>query len=169
MTMTMTTVTPTPLSKEDFAPFGDVIETTAATRYMINQGTTERFHDLATVDTAADGGRTLISIFRAQPRAKPIPLRMMERHLIGSQAFYPLQNSPYLVVVAAPNDTLTPGDLKVFLAYGTQGVNYRRGVWHHPLLVLEPNHDFMVVDRGGQEMDLEEHWFDDSQTLVAIS
>jgi len=159
---------PEPLDKQTFTPFGDVIETQNATEFSINEGTTTRFHDLAKVDTAADGGRPLISIFRGQPRPKPIPLRMMERHLIGSQAFMPLQNRPYLVVVAKAGDTVTPNDLHVFLAVGHQGVNYHRGVWHHPLLVLEPNSDFLIVDRGSAEMDLQEHWFSDDQEIFEI-
>jgi len=161
-------LTPSPLNKQTFAPFGDVIETQNAMEISINEGTTTRFHDLAKVDTGADDGRPLISIFRGQPRPKPIPLRMMERHLVGSQAFMPLQNRPYLVVVAKAGDTVTPNDLNVFLADGRQGVNYHRGVWHHPLLVLEPDSDFLIVDRGGPEMDLEEHWFADDQEIFEI-
>jgi ureidoglycolate lyase len=165
----MTLITPTPLSKELFSTFGDVIEIEGAEEISINEGTTQRFHDLAEVDTVEDNGKSLISIFRGQPRLKPIQLKMMERHLIGSQAFYPLQNRPYLVVVAERKDTVTPDDLNVFLASGTQGVNYHRGVWHHPLLVLEPDSDFFIVDRGGVGMDLEEHWFEDGQDILEIS
>ncbi|MBN9697904.1 MAG: ureidoglycolate lyase, partial [Zoogloea sp.] len=40
-------------------------------------------------------------------------------------------------------------DLRVFLARGDQGVNYARGVWHHPLLALGSVCDFLVVDRSG--------------------
>ena len=36
---------PRPLTREAFAPFGDVIETEGAHHYPINQGTTERYHD----------------------------------------------------------------------------------------------------------------------------
>ncbi len=161
-------VSPTTLSKESFAPFGDVIESDGATEISINEGTTTRFHDLAKVDAVEDGGRPLISIFRGQPRPRPIPLRMMERHLIGSQAFVSLQTRPYLVVVAPCHDTVTPEDLNVFLAQGNQGVNYHRGVWHHPLLALEPDSDFLIIDRGGAEMDLEEHWFAEDQTIFEI-
>ena len=164
-----TPVSPKPLTRESFAPFGDVIETEGAEEVSINEGTTTRFHDLAKVDTAENGGRPLISIFRGQPRPRPIQLRMMERHLVGSQAFIPLQNRPYLVVVAARNDTVGPEDLHVFRARGNQGVNYHRGVWHHPLLVLEPNSDFLIVDRGGTEIDLDEYWFNEGQEILEIA
>jgi ureidoglycolate lyase len=40
-------------------------------------------------------------------------------------------------------------DVNVFLARGHQGVNFHPGVWHHPLLVLVEQQDFIVIDRGG--------------------
>jgi ureidoglycolate lyase len=46
--------------------------------------------------------------------------------------------------------------LRGFIARGTQGVNYRRNVWHHPLLVLEDDSRFLVIDRGGPGDNLEE-------------
>ena len=136
------------LTREAFAPFGDVIELDGARHYPINEGTTERFHDLARVDVNTQGGRPLISVFRAQPRAWPIDIAMMERHPLGSQAFVPLSDAPYLVVVA-PAGELDPTKLRAFSTHGWQGVNYAKGVWHHPLLALERVSDFLIVDRGG--------------------
>lgn len=161
-------VSPIPLTKEAFAPFGDVIELDGARQIAINQGTAVRYHDLAEVDTATRSGKPLISIFRGQPRPQPIELLLMERHNIGSQAFIPMQDRPYLVVVAERQDSVTPDGLRVFRAHGKQGVNYHRGVWHHPLLVLDADSDFLVVDRGGDEPDLEEHWFGDDETILEI-
>ena len=46
-----------PLNKDAFAPFGDVIEIENAERLMINDGTAERYNDLADIDVASDGGR----------------------------------------------------------------------------------------------------------------
>jgi len=148
-----------PLTKEAFAPFGDVITTDDAETISINEGTTQRFHNLAAVDVSDQDGGTLVNIFRGQPRERPIQIRMMERHALGSQAFYPLQPHDYLVVVANTEGTPTPSDLHAFRGHGTQGVNYAKGIWHHPLLVLTPEHDFMVIDRGGPGENLEEHWF----------
>ena len=61
---------------------------------------------------------------------------------------------------------VSPGALRVFRATGRQGVNYARNVWHHPLLVLEADSDFLVVDRGGPGEDLEEFWFTEDQEIV---
>jgi ureidoglycolate lyase len=69
-----------------------VLDKDLAERRMINEGTTERFHALAMADTEAEGGRTILSLFRGQPRAFPYKITMMERHPLGSQAFFPVTN-----------------------------------------------------------------------------
>ena len=152
----MRTIRPLPLTAAAFAPFGDVIELAGAQSIAINAGTTTRFHDLATVDVLSEGGRPLVNLFRAQPRAEPVQLSLMERHPLGSQAFLPLGEAPYLVVVAE-DDGGRPGTLQAFITTGWQGVNYARGVWHHPLLALGTVRDFIVVDRGGAGVNLQEH------------
>ncbi len=159
---------PEPLTREAFAPFGDVIETDGAVSFPINQGTTDRFHDLATVDVNEMMGRPLISIFRGRPRQYPLAITMMERHPISSQAFYPLDNRPYLVVVAHASTDPIATDLRVFRATGKQGVNYHRGVWHHPLLTLEESSDFLIVDRGGEGHNLDEVDLDTALTATII-
>lgn len=134
------------LTREAFAAFGDVIEpASAAQTYAINAGTTTRFHDLARIDADRDGGRPVLSLFRAQPRELPFAITHLERHPLGSQAFVPLSQRPYLVVVAED----PAGTLRAFLASNGQGVNYRAGTWHHPLLALDDVSDFLVIDRAG--------------------
>ncbi|MEX0582440.1 MAG: ureidoglycolate lyase, partial [Sneathiella sp.] len=88
-----------PLTREAFAPFGDVIETEGAEHFLINNGSTLRFHDLAKIETDA-GARVLVNIFRATPLDYPLAIRLVERHPKGSQTFFPLNNRPYLVLVA---------------------------------------------------------------------
>jgi ureidoglycolate lyase len=138
------------LTKANFAPFGIVIETGGATQIEINQGTTTRFDALADCDNAYQGGTPIISLFRGTPRADPIAIKLMERHPRGSQAFFPLSPEDWLVVVAPTNADDTGPDfakLRCFRANGHQGVSYARGTWHHPLLVLAPVQDFLVIDR----------------------
>jgi ureidoglycolate lyase len=139
-----------PLSAQAFKPFGDVIEASVAVRHFaINDGYAERFHDLARVDIASGGGHTLINIFRAKPRSLPFQLLMLERHPLGSQAFMPLSLLSYLVVVAPAAEKPEIKDLRCFMAAPGQGVNYARGTWHHPLIALHANCDFLVIDCGG--------------------
>ncbi len=157
------------LTAEAFKPFGDVIEAGQKEPVMINEGTTERYHNLARVDVEEQDGKSLINIFRGTPRPQPIEIRMMEKHPLGSQAFIPLSQRPYYVVVAKAGETVGPDDLVCFLAKPGQGVNYAKGVWHHPLLALDAVSDFLVVDRGGAGDNLVEVFFepDDSRFLPA--
>lgn len=156
-----------PLTKTAFAPFGDVIETSGAQEFNINEGTTTRFHDLAAVDVVRDGGKPILSIFRATPRRQPILIRMMERHPLGSQAFCPLADQDWLIVVCEGSNAPDPATLRCFRASGTQGVNYRPDTWHHPLLVLHPQ-EFLVIDRDGPGDNLEEAWFEDEADFRQI-
>jgi ureidoglycolate lyase len=148
-----------PLTIEAFEPFGDVIEPDNAEEIrLINGGTTTRFHDLARVDVSAEGGRTLVNIFRGKPFALPVEIAMMERHPLGSQAFVPLHDRPFLILVA-PDDGGRPGRPVAFVARGGQGVNYARNTWHHPLIALDVMSDFLVIDRGGEGVNLEEAFY----------
>lgn len=162
----MESIAPQPLTAQLFAPFGDVIEARQSSAVMINQGTSTRFHDLAAVDVGAQGGRALVNIFRATPYPPPLVIRMLEKHPLGSQLFMPLQGQTYLVAVASSSDQAIPADISVFIAQGHQGVNFYRGTWHHPLLVLSGEQDFLVIDRGGAGENLIEH---DLDTPLAVT
>ena len=167
-----TCLKPQLLTRDAFAPFGDVIQTEGAESFQINEGTTTRFHDLAKVDTAEQGGRPIISVFRGDPRSMPFPVRIMERHPLASQAFVPLSAHPYLVVVAKPEiadgNSITADDLHVFKAEPGQGVNYARNVWHHPLIALDIQSDFLIVDRGGAGDNLVEVYFDEPIAVLEL-
>lgn len=153
------------LTRDAFAPFGEVMETDGAERRLINHGTTERFHRLATAEADA-GARVIVSLFRGQPRAFPLTISMMERHPEGSQAFYPLSGRSW-VVVAAPDENGRPGRPRAFLAGAGQGVNYARNVWHHPLIALDAVSDFLVVDREGPGANLEEFFYEAALVVEA--
>lgn len=149
--MTLPLRAPQPLSRESFAPFGDVIEAHDSVRHFpINYGQTERYHDLATIDVSAEKGRPSVSLFRSRPLPAPITIKLLERHPHSSQAFMPLGNQPYLVVVAPPGE-LDESAITVFLAQPGQGVNYHAGTWHHFSLALNESSDFLVIDRAGDE------------------
>ena len=163
----MITLKPRPLTREAFAPFGDVIETAGANHYPINEGTTERFHDLAAVDIAEGGGRPLINIFRGQPREMPLAIRMMERHPLGSQAFIPLTPCRLLLVVAPPADSVAAADLRAFASNGRQGINYRPGTWHMPLIAFETGQEFLVIDRAAGEANCDVQRLEERVVLVA--
>ena len=154
-----------PLTKAAFARYGEVIERDGAERRSINQGTTDRLHALATAEVGT--GRAIVSIFQGRRRTYPLAIGMMERHPLGSQAFMPLQVADWLVVVSDDPGPPDEQNLRCFRARGDQGVNYRAGIWHHPLLVLAATQDFLVMDREGPGDNLEENWFADPSLRIA--
>ena len=157
-------IRPEPLTREAFLPFGDVLETNAVNPQLINFGNTQKFADLAKI-TIADGGRTQLSIYRSSVIQLPFRIRLMERHPLGSQAFYPLHNRPFPVVVAALDTVPHPADIRVFLTNGHQGVNIHPGVWHHYQLTLGQGSDYVVIDRNGDGENYEECRMDEEVIL----
>jgi ureidoglycolate lyase len=148
----MRTLTPEPLTAAAFAPFGSVIEASDdAVRIEINQGHAMRYDRLAEVEVS--DGTGVVSIFRARPLGELV-LKGFEQHPLGSQTFMPLSGRPYLVAVA-PAGRFDPAAIRLFRAEGQQGVHYRKGTWHHFLLVLDES-DFLVVDRAGPGDNCEE-------------
>ena len=157
--MTDRTIIIEPLSREAYAPFGQVIEIEGAHHYPINGGMTERYHDLARVELGGVHPRPLVSIARGKPYALPLTLKMVERHPLGSQAFYPLAQRPFLSIVA-PDAGGTPGRPRAFLAAPGQGINMAMNTWHGVLTPLGDVTDFLIVDRGGDGNNLEEYFFE---------
>ena len=82
-----------------------------------------------------------------------------------SQSFSPIDDRPWLVVVSE-DEGGRPGRPRVFRASGRQGINYRRDVWHHPLMTVGETSDFLVVDRQGEGSNVVEHFFDTPYVIV---
>ncbi|MBS1228898.1 MAG: ureidoglycolate hydrolase [Proteobacteria bacterium] len=146
-----------------FAPFGQVIECAGRSSQAINAASSQRFNDLAQLEADADG-RLALSIFQASARRAPFALDTLECHPLGSQAFVPLHGQSFLIVVASARpdpQRIEASALQVFVSQRGQGINFRRGVWHHPLLALCDG-DFLVADRLGPGNNCEEiditHW-----------
>ncbi len=157
----MRTIQPAPLTHAAFAPFGDVLDATGDFR-LINAGLCERHHDLASLDFGVNGGAG-ISIFQAQPRSLPYAFDLIERHPDGSQAFLPMTQHPFLVIVSDGPEA----EPRAFLTNGAQGINLRRGTWHGVLTPLHAPGLFAVVDRIGPTPNLEEHRYTEMWTVLA--
>jgi ureidoglycolate lyase len=144
------------LTRDSFRTYGDVIQVAESRHYTINQGWAERYADLAEIDLLDSDGKPNVGIVRAEPRPLPLKVKLMERHPKSSQLFIPLVPRPFLVLVAPPGDPLKPENLIAFKTMAGQGINYRRGVWHHPLIALDQSTDFLVVDRHAKDENCDE-------------
>ncbi|TMM52339.1 ureidoglycolate lyase [Sulfitobacter sabulilitoris] len=158
-------ITTRPLTARRFAPFGDVLDCAGEPDKIINAGLCGRYHDRATLDFGPDG-RAGISLFNATPRSLPYALDLLERHPQGSQAFIPMTEHPFLVIVA-PDDGGRPGAPLAFLTAPHQGINLHRGTWHGVLTPLFAPGLFAVVDRIGDTPNLEEFFLDPPYIVAA--
>ena len=157
----MRVIRPLPLTPEAFAPFGNVLDATGEHR-LINAGLCQRHHDRATLDFGPEG-RAGISVFRARPRALPYSFDLIERHPDGCQAFLPMTEHPFLVIVSTGPEAKP----QAFLTSGAQGINLHRGTWHGVLTPLHAPGRFAVVDRIGPTPNLEEYRYSEPWTVLA--
>lgn len=149
-----------PLIASAFARFGDVLDASGDFR-LINAGLCKRHHDRARLEVG--DARAGISIFNAEPRALPYSFDLIERHPEGSQAFIPMTQHPFLVIVAE-DPSAKP---RAFLTNGAQGINLHRGSWHGVLTPLQAPGLFAVVDRIGPTPNLEEYRYPQAWTVSA--
>ncbi len=75
-------------------------------------------------------------------------VNMLEKHPLGSQAFVPMKETVFLVMVAPKGDKPDLNKIKAFIVPKGMGINYKPGTWHFPLISTE-NMNFLVVDRKG--------------------
>jgi len=141
-------ITPVEISKENFLKFGDIISTNGLKPISINNGYAKRYDNIANLDTKNDNGETTISIFSAIKRTFPMKIDMMEKHPLGSQAFIPMKETTFIVLVAPQGDKPDLNKIESFVIPRGLGVNYNPGTWHFPLISTE-DMNFLVVDRKG--------------------
>lgn len=137
---------PVPLTPARFAAYGDVVASSGSGRLPMNEGRFDRYHRLATADVDGSVG---ISIVQSRTGTTfPWRFNSVERHPLGSQAFVPLGNFEFVVVVAAAGEGVEPASLEAFVTGPGQGINYHRGTWHMPLIAAAPGQAFLVIDRA---------------------
>jgi len=141
-------INPKLITKENFSKFGDMITTADIKPIEINEGYAKRFDGIANLNTSKDNGETIISIFSALKRTFPLKIDMMEKHPLGSQAFIPMKQTTFLVLVAPEGNNPDLNKIEAFIVPPEIGVNYNPGTWHFPLIATE-DMNFLVVDRKG--------------------
>ena len=141
-------IKPMEITRKNFAAYGDLISSDNIKAIDINAGYAKRFDNLANINTSRDGGKTIISIFSTLKRTFPMKINMMEKHPLGSQAFIPMKETNFIVLVAAPGNKPEINKIESFVVSRGIGINYKPDIWHFPLISTE-NMNFLVMDRKG--------------------
>jgi len=151
-------IKPIKISRSNFVMYGDLISTKDINPIDINAGYAKRFDNLADLNTSKDGGKTIVSIFSALKRNFPMKIDMMEKHPLGSQAFIPMKETTFLCFVAPPGESPDINKIQSFIIPPKNGINYKPGIWHFPLISTEDT-NFLVIDRKGDGNNLIIHKF----------
>lgn len=142
-----------PLTAAAFAPFGQVIDANAVAPEIINDGSTRRHSDLASLDLRGPDRDPAIGIYVANARKFPLRIAKLERHRQASQAFIPLGMHRFVVVVAPGAETPDWQNLAAFLTAPGQGICLHRNCWHHGLIALADGDRFAVIEGGNYRLD----------------
>ena len=142
----MTELSPAPLTQAAFARFGTVIKAGGESA-AVNQGRGRRF-DLALDLAAADPRalRLVSAIYSIEASSLPFTLGVIERHPLSPQLFYPTRAGRFLVCVLDAQADGEPNfdTAHAFVGSAPQGIVYRAGVWHGPLVALDTPVDFLM-------------------------
>jgi len=156
----ITIVRAEPLVAESFARFGEVVGTAEGDDgRLVNLETARRFDHAARLENARMDAHPNLAFFHCTPVVLPFRVTMLERHPHSTQAFLPLAGGRWVVCVAPDGAGGEPDldGLRAFLAEPGIGVNFRRGLWHHPILALDqPARFAMLAWEDGGPGDAEE-------------
>lgn len=153
-------LTAQPLTLAAFAPFGAVVSAGLQAGSSANQGTAVRFDRCASLVSTRDDAAPNLAVFRSTKKALPFAVRLLERHPCSTQTFIPMVCRRFLVVVAptAPDGGPDVSGLRAFVCGPGQGISYGVGVWHHPIIALDDDADFvMLAWEDGTSLDCIEH------------
>ena len=152
-----------PVTTEAFAPFGEVLGGDRGgdpRGRTANQGTATRSDFVLRPENLRGPEAPLnVALFRSVGRALPVSVGLLERHPSSSQAFVPLGTGRLAIVVApnGPDDRPSLAGARAFLVEPGQGVSYRPGTWHAPLIAVEFDAEaLMLAYEAGTAEDVDE-------------
>ncbi len=170
-------VVPRPLTPAAYAPYGRVLMASPRGEpgASVNLGTALRFDDVCELTNArVDTASLKVKVFRSEPvPCERRPVAVLEKHPRSTQLFVPMNASRYIALVALGDDRPDLSTLAAFVATGPQGISYAPGVWHHPMLTLDSQTDFVVFvhEDGSPEdcvvVDRESGWPELDLSVVA--
>ena len=152
------------VTKEKFSKFGDFINPYSLESIDINMNTTKSYFDLAKIEIGGEDKRVRLNLFDAKKRIFPLKIDMLENHPFSSQAFLPLGNHPFIVVVCPSSKKPNLKDLNIFRVDNGFGINFKPRVWHFPLISIE-DAKFITIDKKNDEGNLEIYKFDKEEVF----
>ncbi len=156
----MRSLHPPSIDTETYRRFGAVVRAGPESLARVaNHGTARAWDALAILEsTRGASARCTASLFRCLAlRDERLAVRRLERHACSTQMFVPMRASRYLVVVALGADAPDLETLAAFVVEGPQAITYAPGVWHHPMIALDEDADFVnVIFADGTAADCEE-------------
>tara|TARA_B100000029_G_scaffold36947_1_gene34756 strand:+ start:271 stop:765 length:495 start_codon:yes stop_codon:yes gene_type:complete len=158
-------IKPIKINRSNFATYGDLISVDGVKPIDINEGYAKRFDNLINLNTSKNSGKTIVSIFSALKRTFPMKIDMMEKHPLGSQAFIPMKETTFLCLVAPAAEFPEVNKIQSFLIPPKNGINYKPGIWHFPLISTEDT-NFLVIDRKGEGENLIIHNFEKENIIL---
>ena len=157
---------PKKINKKNFLKYGELISTSSQKYKKINNGNAINYYDLINLDVLEKYGKPKLSLFKVKPRNFPLKIEMLERHPLGSQCFFPLGDCSFIVVVTIPNKIPNINDIKSFIIPPNTGINYKKGVWHYPIISVRKS-SFIVIDRKGRNNNLDIYNFKKDQVILS--
>lgn len=126
------------LTPEAFAAFGQVLQGSG--------GETERKGFAARMENRRPAAKPNMTYMKLIPATGSIRIEALERHEYSNQTFIPLNGTRHLVAAcpSTPNGDPVISELKVFIAEGSQAVNYFARVWHAPRMPLSDPGEFIM-------------------------
>lgn len=158
LTRVSSPIVPRSISTAAYAPYGNVLMASprGEAGTTANLGTALRFDDVVDCRNlrVADAGLK-VKVFRSTPvPCERRALALLEKHPHSTQLFVPMNASRYIALVALGGDRPDLATLAAFVVEGARGISYAPGVWHHPMLTLDVETDFVVfVHENGSDED----------------
>jgi len=152
------------ISKDNFSQYGQLISTEDIDSQNINEETTESFYDLVNIEVYGDDKQCRVNIFKSQKRTFPLVINMLENHPLSSQAFIPLQQTDFIVVVAPISHNPDINLIEAFHVSPEEGINFKPKVWHFPLIATEDS-NFLTIDKKDSENNLEIYNFHNNDKI----
>ena len=150
----------TPLSQEAYEKYGDVISIRSDVKPVsANLGFAKRYNFLSELkNLRPNHAEANLCFFHCDPMvsapACTFEMKLLENHPKSTQVFIPMGVERYLVLVCLGGEKPDLSTLRAFLVNGSQGISYRPGVWHHPLVAMDRVSDFAcLVFEDGSESD----------------